>query len=33
MTPEAFIANWKAADLNERAAAQPHFTDLCRLLD
>jgi type II restriction/modification system DNA methylase subunit YeeA len=32
MTPEAFIANWKAADLNERAAAQPHFTDLCRLL-
>lgn len=33
MTPEAFIAKWKAADLNERAAAQPHFTDLCRLLD
>src|SRR5829696_4607157 len=32
MTPEAFIAKWKASDLNERAAAQPHFTDLCRLL-
>jgi hypothetical protein len=33
MTPEAFIATCQAADLNERAAVQPHFTDLCRLLD
>jgi hypothetical protein len=33
MTPEAFISKWKSTDLNERAAAQPHFTDLCRLLD
>ena len=33
MTPEQFIAKWKAADLKERAAAQSHFNDLCRLLD
>lgn len=32
MTPEAFIAKWKAADLKERSAAQEHFLDLCRLL-
>ena len=33
MTPEQFIAKWKAADLKERAAAHSHFNDLCRLLD
>ena len=33
MTPGAFIAKWRAADLKERAAAQEHFIDLCRLLD
>ncbi len=33
MTPEAFIAKWKAADLKERAAAQSHFIDLCAMLD
>ena len=31
--PEQFIAKWKAAELKERAAAQSHFNDLCRLLD
>src|ERR671927_1395544 len=33
MTAERFIAKWRAADLTERAAAQSHFLDLCRLLD
>jgi type II restriction/modification system DNA methylase subunit YeeA len=33
MTPEHFVAKWKAADLKERAAAQSHFNDLCELLD
>ena len=33
MTPGAFIAKWRAAELKERAAAQEHFIDLCRLLD
>ncbi len=33
MTPQEFIAKWKAADLKERAACQEHFLDLCRLLD
>lgn len=33
MTPEQFIAKWKAAELTERAAAQEHFIDLCDLLD
>ena len=28
-----FVAKWKAVDLKERAAAQSHFNDLCRLLD
>jgi hypothetical protein len=32
VTPEAFIAKWKAADLKERAAAQSHFNDLCAML-
>jgi type II restriction/modification system DNA methylase subunit YeeA len=33
MTPDQFIAKWKNAQLTERAAAQSHFIDLCRLLD
>jgi hypothetical protein len=33
MTPDQFVAKWKAANLNERAAAQSHFNDLCELLD
>lgn len=33
MTPEEFIAKWKASERPERAVAQEHFTDLCRLLD
>ncbi len=33
MTPHAFIAKWKPADLSERSAYQQHFIDLCRLLD
>lgn len=33
MTPERFVAKWRAATLTERAAAQEHFLDLCRLLD
>lgn len=33
MTPDAFIAKWKRAELTERAAAQSHFIDLCHVLD
>jgi hypothetical protein len=33
MTPHEFVAKWRAAELKERSAAQPHFNDLCRLLD
>jgi type II restriction/modification system DNA methylase subunit YeeA len=33
MQPEQFIAKWRAATLGERAAAQSHFNDLCRVLD
>ncbi len=33
MTPDQFIIKWKAVDLNERAASQSHFIDLCRMLD
>ena len=32
MTPNAFIAKWRASELKERSAAQEHFIDLCRLL-
>ena len=32
MTPTAFIAKWKAAELKESAAAQSHFNDLCAML-
>ncbi len=32
VTPEAFIAKWKAVELKERSAAQSHFNDLCAML-
>jgi len=32
VTPEDFIARWRNSPLSERAAAQPHFLDLCALL-
>lgn len=32
MTPNQFISKWKSVELTERAAAQSHFIDLCRLL-
>jgi hypothetical protein len=32
MTPQDFIRKWKANARAERAAAQEHFIDLCRLL-
>ncbi|RDD60624.1 DNA methyltransferase [Ferruginivarius sediminum] len=33
ITPDEFIAKWKASSLKERSAAQEYFVDLCRLLD
>lgn len=33
MTPQEFIARWRDARLTERAAAQSHFIELCRLID
>ncbi len=33
MTVDQFVAKWKKVELKERAAAQEHFLDLCRLLD
>jgi len=33
VTIDQFIVKWKKAELKERAAAQEHFLDLCRLLD
>ena len=32
MTPDAFIAKWRASELKERSAAPEHFIDLCRML-
>jgi type II restriction/modification system DNA methylase subunit YeeA len=32
VTPQDFIAKWRAVELKERSAAQSHFNDLCRLL-
>jgi SAM-dependent methyltransferase len=32
MTPQQFIAKWKATSLSERSACQQHFLDLCDLL-
>ena len=31
MTPQEFIRKWRGNELTERAAAQEHFIDLCRL--
>lgn len=33
LTPDQFITKWRNAELTERAAAQSHFIDLCRLID
>ena len=33
MTPQDFIHKWKPVALTERATAQEHFLDLCRLLE
>jgi len=32
MTPQEFVAKWRGVHLKERAAAQEHFLDLCRLV-
>ena len=32
MTPQEFIEKWRGSALNERAFAQEHFIDLCRLI-
>jgi len=32
VTPEAFVKKWVASTLDEKAAAQPQFIDLCRML-
>ena len=32
MTPREFIQKWKDHALTERASAQEHFIDLCRML-
>ena len=32
VTPNEFIAKWRAVELKESSAAQEHFIDLCRLL-
>ena len=33
MTPQDFMRKWKPVALTERATAQEHFIDLCRLFD
>jgi hypothetical protein len=33
MTPQDFIAKWSRSPKNEHQDAQPHFLDLCRLLN
>ncbi len=32
MTPQEFVAKWRASTLKERSASQEHFIDLCRML-
>jgi type II restriction/modification system DNA methylase subunit YeeA len=32
LTPQEFVARWRHATLSERASAQSHFIDVCRLL-
>jgi len=33
VTPREFVDKWRASPKRERVDAQPHFLDLCRLLD
>lgn len=33
LTPQAFVDKWRDTTLKERAAAQEHFLDLCRLVN
>ena len=33
MTPQQFIDRWKPVALSERATAQSHFNDLCRVVN
>lgn len=33
LTPQAFVDKWRDTTLKERAAAQEHFIDLCRLVN
>ncbi|MBE7474888.1 MAG: class I SAM-dependent DNA methyltransferase [Anaerolineae bacterium] len=32
LTPQEFVAKWKASTLKEKSAAQEHFIDLCRMI-
>jgi hypothetical protein len=32
MTPQEFIGKWRPVALTERAAAQSHFPDLCKVV-
>jgi type II restriction/modification system DNA methylase subunit YeeA len=33
VTPAEFVNKWRASKLKERSSSQPHFIDLCRLLN
>ncbi len=33
LTPQVFVDKWRHVELNERAACQEHFLDLCHLID
>lgn len=33
MNPQAFVEKWQASPKREHVDSQPHFLDLCRLLD
>ncbi len=33
ISPQEFVSSWGNVELTERASSQPHFIDLCRLLD
>lgn len=33
LTPQNFLTKWRQAAVNERASAQSHFIDICRLID
>ncbi|MCK6624029.1 MAG: hypothetical protein L6R45_02510 [Anaerolineae bacterium] len=32
LTPQEFVAKWKASTLKEKSAAQEHFINLCQLV-